>query len=256
MRTLTRISISALAALLLAVCASRYLPVPQIAHAQGAMFFSQNVNAVVPSVYTYSQGTHLNQNASVLASITSSALTLGAGDFVVLYCQVNSADTITMTGSSSPTSTPTALTQQNLPSHGSGGRMIYFANMAAGSTTFSCNFSPNGQYMSMAVVDYTHTGGNTFDASVSSFSATVNNTWTSPAFSTTGADLIVLCRGTGFDNGSYSAGAIGANTATLRDHGDTTGCEDTQFATAQTSITGSMTYSSADGVFGTALAVK
>ncbi len=84
--------------------------------------------------------------------------------------------------------------------------------------------------------------------------ATVGRT---SAFSTSKAGLVVVFMTTDHTNGTFSAGAIGSHTATLRTSHDTDGgLEDTTFSSLQSNITASMNFSASNHLITMAGAFK
>lgn len=203
-------------------------------------------------VLTYSKTTWVPEDGSSVASITSQAITLGSGDFVVMMCRGNTT-TATITASSTPSNSVTALSPQTDGAGGNSIRTFYFPTVSSGSTTFTCSFSPNVSFTGMVVLDYTNTGSTpVLDTSASSSGNSTSIAGAS--FSTSAAALIVFCASVGGNNSTFSANSIGANTGVLQGansmNGNSQGignpedsaCEDTKFSSAQSSITANMGY--------------
>ena len=196
------------------------------------------------STYTFSQTTFVAENSSTVASITSPAITVTAGDVAIVWCRSQLSTVTSITASDSTSSFYTALTFRSASSPGAA-QGSYSLSLGGGSTTFKCTPNVSVAFQAMIVLVYHHSGSAaTFDTQTGNTPVSVT-TATSPSFTTSAASLIVMC---GTINGAttFTAGSIGANTATVRGiagaSGSTDGvCEDTQFGSNQTSITASVT---------------
>lgn len=205
------------------------------------------------SAYTFSKYTFVTDSGSTsVASITSPAIILGSGDFVVVSCRTGTASQ-TVTVTSSPANTFTQLTAQSSATVGSS-QMSYALTVSSGSTTFTCTPSASSGFQSMVVLDYTHTGASAaFDAQGGSTTCNAGagtNQCQVASFSTAANVTIIQC-GTVGSTLVWSAATIGANAAVLRGvssgalaNNADQGCQDTTFNPAQTGITAALQYSS------------
>ena len=191
--------------------------------------------------------------AGPFASITSPSLTLSAGQMVDVYCRNGTSTANAFTFSSTPSNTWVALSAQAMNNSEGNGQFGYAFNVGAGSTTFTCTPATSAGYMSMIVLVYsTSPIFSTLNTTVgtSAFSAP-GETFTSPAFSTTQAGVIVLCSSAGTAADGWTAGTIAGSSATIRQVAASGGigsnsdaaCEDIISATSQTSVTGTITLS-------------
>jgi hypothetical protein len=201
---------------------------------------------------TFRQYAYVADSGGVsVASITSRAITLGAGDLVIVSCRTGNGSASNIMVSSSPSNTFKQLTAQI---GGPGSQQVSYAmNARPGSTTFTCTPNLSSPYQSMVVLDYgmppnsgalDQQGGSTTPPGL---------TYTSPSLSTSsaGPELIVLCGTVGSAEYAFTGGAIGSWRTTLRGvsgaspkaHADQ-GCEDAIAGSKQKSITGRITYGS------------
>ena len=187
------------------------------------------------------------------ASITSPSLTLSAGQMAIVFCRNATTSANAFTFSSTPSNTWVALTNQPGGTNNPNATMGYAFNVGAGSTTFTCTPATSAGYMSMIVLVYSASPiFSTLNTTVgtSAFSAP-GETFTSPAFSTTQAGVIVLCSSAGTAADGWTAGTIAGSSATIRQVAASGGigsnsdaaCEDIISATSQTSVTGTITLS-------------
>ena len=199
---------------------------------------------------TFRQYTYVADSGGVnVASITSPAITLGAGDFVLVSCRAGYGSAKSIVVTSSPSNTFSQLTVQ---AGGPGSQQSSYAmNVKAGSTTFTCTPNIASPYQSMIVLDYgVSPGSGALDGQAGS-TTPAEPTYTSPAFSTSSSDteLIILCGTVASTDYAFTAGSIGSLRATLRgvsasslrSHADA-GCEDAITRVSQKSINGRITY--------------
>jgi hypothetical protein len=200
---------------------------------------------------TFRQYTYVADSGGVnVASITSPAITLGAGDFVHVSCRTGYGSIKSIVVTSSPSNT---FTQLAIQAGGPGSQQSSYAmNVRAGSTTFTCTPNDGAAYQSMIVLDYgVSPNSGALDQQVGS-TTPAEPTYTSPTFtSSSGAELIILCGTVASTDYAFTAGPIGSLRTTLRgvsapslrSHADA-GCEDAIARVGQKSITGRMTYGS------------
>lgn len=198
---------------------------------------------VGPSTYTFVTYTYAPEAPASSMNITSPALTLSTGDFVMWFCRLSTGGANTVSVSSTPANTVGSLTQVTWNSATAQVIAGYILSAVAGSTTFTCSFTSAATYRSMVVLQYHHSGaaaafdtqdGNNFIA------ATV----TSRAFNTTGSPGLVIMCATWAGSPTITAGMIGGTTATMRGVTGASitatadaGCEDASLMTPQTGIT-------------------
>ncbi len=191
---------------------------------------------------------------------TSPALTLTAGDFVLVFCMNTNTAGIFFTITSTPANTFTNVTSLFQSQNGSM-TQAYAFGAGAGSTTFTCTPASNVTGRSMIVLQY-HPGFLTvLDTSQTGASLSPATTLTSTAFTTAAKGLIIFCARAGVGAQTFTAGAIGGATATLRgfDLGSNAGsgmCEDTTPATSQSTITAAVSYSTGANATGIVAAFK
>jgi hypothetical protein len=190
-------------------------------------------------------------SATPIASITSPALTLTAGDFVFVACRTGTSTT-TITATSTPANTFTRSSGTGTASLGTIQTSWSFG-VAAGSTTFTCTPAGTGPFQNMVVLEY-HPGFlTTIDSQVGSSGSGTGTTITSASFSTAAKGLIIMCVTTNAGN-HMTAGTIGSGSATLREVSDgigtntaaNTGCEDSITAASQSTITGTLTLNASE----------
>lgn len=181
-------------------------------------------------------------NLTSASSITSPALTMTAGDFVYVEC-LFSAGTTTITTTSTPSNTWHELTSSGAAIGGM--QPAYAFSVGAGSTTFTCNYSPASAVQIIIVLQY-HPGFlSAFDVeTVDLGSSSGTNVQTPSSFTTTAQGLIIVCGHDDSTTPTWSAGLIGSTTATLRRADLTLACEDTMPNAAQGAIKGALTLSS------------
>ena len=206
-------------------------------------------NYIIPP--SFSQSTFVAEtSATPVASITSPALILTAGQFAYVFCSDGDTGTNAITVTSSPANTFTQLTKQNQTATGLE-QASYAFSVGAGSTTFTCTPATSQGYQSMIVEIWTPGSITTLDTQTGS-AASVVASWTSPSFSTaTSNGLIILCVRYGTKIQTFSPGPIGGVTATLRAVSASGGtgsaadaaCEDLITTSPQTTITGNITMS-------------
>ena len=201
---------------------------------------------------TFRQYTYVaDSGPNNVASITSPAITLSAGDFVYVSCRTGNGSARSIAVSSSPNNT---FTQLNAQAGGPGSQQSASAmNVQAGPTTFTCTPNVPSPYQSMIVLDYgVSLNSGALDRQVGSTTGGTS-TYTSPPFniSYAGPELIILCGTVGSANDAFTAGSIGSLRATLRgvsasslkSHADA-GCEDAIIAAPQKLIKGRINYGS------------
>ena len=221
-------------------------------HAQ-ALFRLQNATGGPFVAPTFVQYTFVAEtNSTPVASITSPAITLTAGDFTYVSCR-NGGSSVADVVTSSPANTFTPLTLQNLAGLGTLQASYSFGG-GAGSTTFTCTPTTSQAFQSMVVLQY-HPGSTTVLDTQVGGSVSANTTWTSPSFTTTAAGLVIACASTNNSGVVISAGTIGGTSANLRGAAAaSTGsasdqaCEDLGESGAQVGITATLTTGSVDWV--------
>ena len=196
------------------------------------------------------------ENGGSVASLTSDTnLTLSSGNLVVISCR--SGGDRTFTFSDSAGSTYSSITRQLWLGSGASFQIGYTLNSASGSSSFTCTPSSNASNMALVVLRYSVSGGTPVLDTSASTTATSSTSWTSPSFSTASGGLVVACA-TVAAVAAYTAGAIGGNTATHRNPGYDfdTGCEDTTFSSAQSSITAAISTAGSNDWGGSVIAFK
>lgn len=181
------------------------------------------------------------------ASITSSAVTVSAGDLVVAYCRGGTTTAASVVLSSSVSIGSFTGVGFDLITSGSGtgyGEAFYLMGATSGgSSTFTCTPSVASTFQGITVMVF-HPGNLT---SVD-YTAIANQTgsslkvYTTPTFSTTGAGLIVVCGDGLFGAEPFMPGFIGPYAASFS-QGLVSGaaaCESTVTTAAQASITANM----------------
>jgi hypothetical protein len=178
------------------------------------------------------------------ASITSPAVSLSSGQFAYVFCRSGGGTSITVTSSPANTFTQLAVQGSNPVIQGS-----YAMNTGSGSTTFTCAPSSSEQYQSMVVLVYSGVATTSaLDTQTGLTQAGGSATFTSGAFTTaTAVDVIIFCGAANGDYTTWTAGAIGTPTATMRQSSaanfSTTAdsaCEDLVTSTTQSAITAAM----------------
>jgi len=217
-----------------------------------AFLFSQKMSALT---FTFQDFTNGGENGGSVASLTSdSNLTLSSGNLVVIACR--SGGDRTFTFSDSAGSTYSTITRQLWLGSGASFQIGYTLNSASGSSSFTCTPSSNASNMALVVLRYSVSGGTPVLDTSASTTASSSTSWTSPSFSTASGGLVVACA-TLANIATYTAGAIGGNTATLRGPSPfDTGCEDTTFSSAQSSITAAISTGGSNDWGGSVIAFK
>jgi hypothetical protein len=224
---------------------------------------------VLPARAGFTNYTYVaNTGVGSVSSITSPALTMSGGDFVLVMC----ASTAATTGdpaSSTPSNTFNTLTFQ-ADSGDYQVQLSYATNMASGSTTFTCTPNVSSAFQSMIVLHYapsTVTMTSPVDVQSGGYNNGTVSTFTVPpsgSITTTNAkDTIILCGGGTITAGAFTAGSIGGTGATLRGVDGATlgtsskfGCEDLAVTTTQSMITGSISNANTGNWTGTIAAFK
>lgn len=196
------------------------------------------------------------------ASITSSAITLTAGDFVLVFCRNGNTGGNAEVVTSSPANTWTQLSSHSTASVATE-QASYSFGVGAGSTTFTCTPTLAASSNSMIVLQY-HPGFLTaLDVQQFGDNAGANTTTlTSATFTTTAKGLIIWCTTTGALGITYTAGSIGSGSGTLRGFSAASNgvgsdaCEDNLTSGSQASITAAMSISSSQKFAGTVGAFK
>ena len=171
--------------------------------------YGQSANSGYPysqvSVPGITQYTFVAEKSSTtLASITSPSLTLPSGALVGVYCRGPAALT-SITVTSNPSTTWTQETLQSFS--GQQAAQLSIGSPAAGATTFTCSPNTSSGFQSMIVFVATGTLGtiNTTVGSAVTSAASV----TSPAFTTSGRTLTIMCAGTVSLSSTYTPGVMG-----------------------------------------------
>jgi hypothetical protein len=201
--------------------------------------------AFVTSTYVAETG------AGPFASITSPSITLSAGQLAVMFCRNPTLTTNAFTFSSTPSNTWNSITAQ-LESTATGNSQIGYAfNVGAGSTTFTCTPASSAGFMSMIVVVYSASPYfSTLNTSSTLAATSTSTSATSSTFSTTHSGVILMCTTISTASATWTAGTIAGQTATIRQTSDATNtsgdavCEDYISGTSQTSVTGSVSWTS------------
>jgi hypothetical protein len=173
-----------------------------IAHAQSANNGYPYSSLSVPAITQYTFVAE--KNSTSIASITSPSLTLPSGAFVGVFCRGPAALT-SIVVTSSPSTTWTAEALQSFS--GQQAAQLSIGSPAAGATTFTCTPNTSAGYQSMIVFVVTGTLG-TVNTTVGS-AVTSATSVTSPAFTTTGRTLTIMCAGTVSLSSTYTPGLIG-----------------------------------------------
>lgn len=210
--------------------------------------------------YTF-KGTVFGANNSTPAlTVTSSSITIAAGDFVFVNCATDSVatKTVSFTASSS-----TANTFWSLPETGfaSTAQMeaFYVTSAVAGTYTFTCTTSANGGFSSIIVLDYSYSGpgaqfmpGTDFASATAcgSFGSTTA-TCISPTFTLPSPGLVIQC-GQVPALVNWTAGTMAGAAGTMRGaagSGFTSvnpACADAEPTTSAVGTTSSITSSAAE----------
>lgn len=192
------------------------------------------------STFTFVTYTFVAENSAAVSSVTSPALTLTAGDFVVWFCRASTSSTVTV--SSTPANTVATFSQVTWPtSHPA--IFAYILNASAGSTTVTCSFSTAATFSSMVVLQYHHSGS-AASLDMQDVGSHVSGLVTSNPFNTTGTPGLVIQCATWAAPVVAAAGTIGGVTATVRGVSNASlsttadaACQDVTFAGTQTGIT-------------------
>jgi len=194
------------------------------------------------STYTFVDYTYVAVNASSLASITSPALTLSAGDFAVVAWRGVITSSPTFSNSCGDTFTELTGTVWVGVAYF---QMAYVLSTCSGSITFTVTPTSSTTFQSMTVLHYSHTGAAaSFDSQVTDTAGPGANSITSTSFNTSAAGLTIFCS-TLDGSVPFSVGNIGGSAGTERGRSAASGnadmmCEDRQFGSAQTGITAAM----------------
>jgi hypothetical protein len=182
------------------------------------------------TIPVYLGGAEHPTNSSSASSITtSSSVAVTAGQLLHVFCVADAAASIAISDSASDTFTKYNYFQR--PDTFETVQSGYAFAKSSGNVTFTCTpaSSTTGQ---LIVAQAYYPGSLTgLDSQVSGTTYTASTSYTSPTFSTTAKGLIISCVKL-LTYGTYTAGAIGAQTATIRQVAGWTGagngaCEDT-----------------------------
>jgi len=199
---------------------------------------------------TFRQYTYVaDSGGGNVATITSPAIIVGAGDLVYVSCRTGFGSTKSIVVTSSP---PNTFTQLAIQAGGPGSQQSSYAlNVRQGSTTFACAPNAPAPYQSMIVLDYgVFPNSAAFDKQVGS-TTPAGTIYTSPPFSTSasGTELIILCGTVASTDYAFAEGSIGSLKTTLRGVSARllkgpadAGCEDALSTVSQRSITARITY--------------
>jgi hypothetical protein len=153
-----------------------------------------------PSLPYLVKNTYVSPGGSTLASVTSPAITVAAGDIVVVFCRSNGTPTADV-ASSTPSNSFTPLTIQQAGSSPSS--QMSYSSVAAASTTFTCTPSVSEPYIGMVVMDLRGSSlTSTVNTSTGNTKVSATN-FDTMTLTTTQRTAIVDC-GT-FANASYAA---------------------------------------------------
>lgn len=208
---------------------------------------------------TWTAPTYVNACTNTVSSSSTTTVTCSltptAGDFAVVDCR----GTISVGGSYTATSSPSASFSQLAYAVTSGGssQVSYAFNQTGGSTTYSCTGSASNTYQTIEVVDY-HPG------SITSLATSAINTitsatgsYTSTSINTTGASFVISIADPQFAPTAATVGTIdgsAANNRTINTSANSQ-IEDLSLSTSATGITGTMTASPTGTWTGTILAL-
>jgi hypothetical protein len=201
---------------------------------------------------TFRQYTHVSDSGGTnVGFITSPAITLSAGDFVLVSCRTGNGLATSIAVTSSPSN---AFKQLAVQAGGPGSQQSSYAvNVRSGSTTFTCTPNAPSPYQSMIVLDYGVSPNTVFLDKQAGSTTPSKPTYTSPAFSTSSsaAELMILCGTVGGGNNIFTAGSFGPLKTTLRGVSASSlksnadmACEDAIAPTRQASIWGRIAYGS------------
>lgn len=190
---------------------------------------------------SYKDGDSVFSGSTSVASETSKSFTVATGDLLVVACRGANNSTASVTVTSSPSNTWTAL---GMNTTGSGFTNGYYTfATASGATTVTCTPNVSNQFLGLTVSQYSPGFLTSADfTGYSNITGSNVGTYTSGTFSTTAKGLIVACPDALFGAAAFRPSLIGPYAA-VNIIGQASGaapCEATLTEAAQTGITASM----------------
>jgi len=159
----------------------------------------------------YNTYTYVVENGSSVASITSPSITLPNQARVIVFCRDGSGSSHSITATSTPANTFTALSSGFASGVGNA-QFSYALTVGAVATTFTCTPPSSQQYQGMVVVVWT--GGPGIADGPSQTATTGFNPATATFSTATAVEIVWECV-SGASNAGWTVGAIGGTTAIL-----------------------------------------